>query len=89
MTFPSSFSSFDPNRVDQIVETLAAMLQRRSIARELETLKQLAIMPEQVDEIILAAINASLNLEDEHLATEIPEIRIDFEPMHPKAARAA
>jgi hypothetical protein len=84
-----SFVAFDPNRIDQIVETLASMLQRRSIARELETLKQLAIVPEQVDELVLAAVNASLNLEDERLATDIPEIRIAFEPMHPKAARAA
>jgi hypothetical protein len=84
-----SFVAFDPNRIDQIVETLATMLQRRSIARELESLKQLAIVPEQVDELVLAAINASLNLEDDRLATDIPEIRIAFEPMHPKAARAA
>jgi len=84
-----SFVAFDPNRIDQIVETLATMLQRRSIARELESLKQLAIVPEQVDELVLAAINASLNLEDDRLATAIPEIRIAFEPMHPKAARAA
>jgi hypothetical protein len=84
-----SFTSFDPNRVDQIVETLAAMLQRRSIARELDALKQFAVIPEQVDELVLAAIDAGLNLEDERLAAEIPEIRIDFEPLHPKAARAA
>lgn len=84
-----SFTSFDPDRVDQIVETLAAMLQRRSIARELETLKQFAVMPEQVDEIVLAAINTSLNLEDERLAADIPDISIDFEPMRSKAARAA
>jgi hypothetical protein len=84
-----SFVAFDPNRIDQIVETLATMLQRRSIARELESLKQRAIVPEQVDELVLAALNASLNLEDERLATDIPEIRIAFEPMHPKAARAA
>jgi hypothetical protein len=81
--------SFDPNRVDQIVESLASMLQRRSIARELETLKRFAVVPEQVDEIVLAAINASLSLEDESLASEIPQLRIDGEPMHPTAAKAA
>lgn len=84
-----SFAAFDPNRVDQIVDTLATMLQRRSIARELEALRQFAVTPEQVDDLVLAAINASLNLEDDHLAAEIPDIRIDFEPMRPKAARAA
>jgi len=84
-----SFTSFDPDRVDQIVETLAAILQRRSIARELETLKQFAVFPEQIDELLLAAINASLNLEDERLAAEIPEISIAFEPLHPNGARAA
>ncbi|HXR85762.1 MAG TPA: hypothetical protein VN728_02275 [Stellaceae bacterium] len=84
-----SFTSFDPNRVDQIVETLAAMLQRRSIVRELETLKRFAIFPEQIDEILLAAINASLNLEDEDLATELPPLRIDESPVPSKADQAA
>ena len=84
-----SFVAFDPNRIDQIVESLSTMLQRRSIARELESLKQFAVVPEQVDELVLAAINASLNLEDDRLAADVPEIRIAFEPMHPKAARAA
>ncbi|HEY1502814.1 MAG TPA: hypothetical protein VGF92_00875 [Stellaceae bacterium] len=83
-----SVTAFDPKRVDQIVETLAAMLQRRSIARELENLKRFAV-PEQVDELILAAINTSFDLDDEHLAAGIPEIGIAFEPMHPKAAHAA
>ena len=84
-----SFTAFDPDRVDQIVETLAAMLQRRSIARELESLKHFAIFPEQIDELLLAAINTSLNLEDEHLAADIPEISIAFEPTRPNGARAA
>ena len=84
-----SFTSFDPDRVDQIVETLAAMLQRRSIARELETLKQFAIFPAQIDELLLAAINASLNLEDEDLAAEIPLLRIDEQLVPPKANQAA
>jgi len=84
-----SFTSFDPNRVDQIVETLSAMLQRRSIARELASLRQFAVVPEQVDELLLAAINTSLNLDDERLAAEIPPLRIDEEPAHPKAAKAA
>jgi hypothetical protein len=84
-----SFTSFDPNRVDQIVESLAAMLQRRSIARELEALKLFTIVPEQVDELVLAAINISLNLEDEDLSDAIPQLRIDELPMHPAAAEAA
>jgi hypothetical protein len=84
-----SFTAFDPNRIDQIVESLAAMLQRRSIARELEALKQLTFAPEQVDELVLAAINVSLNLDDEDLAAAIPQLRIDEQPMHPTAARAA
>ena len=84
-----SLTSFDPYRVDRIVETLAAMLQRRSIARELESLKHFAIFPEQIDELLLAAINASLNLEDEHLAAGIPEISIAFDSVRPNGARAA
>jgi hypothetical protein len=84
-----SFTAFDPSRVDQIVESLAAMLQRRSIARELETLKQFSIVPEHVDALVLAAINVSLNLDDEDLAAAIPQLRIDEQPMHPTAARAA
>ena len=84
-----TFAAFDPNRIDQIVESLSAMLQRRSIARELDTLKQFAIAPEHVDEIVLAAINASINLDDESLAREVPQLRIDTNPMHPTAAKAA
>jgi hypothetical protein len=86
---PFTVTSFDPDRVDQIVETLAAMLQHRSIARELETLKQFAIFPEQIDEMLLAAINTSLNLEDENLAAEIPALRIDDERVRPEADQAA
>jgi hypothetical protein len=85
----NSFTSFDPSRVNQIVTTLGAMLQRRSIARELERLKKFAIFPEQIDELLLAAINASLSLEDEALAAEVPEISIASEPMRPNGARAA
>ena len=83
-----SFASFDPSRVDQIVASLSAMLQRSSIARELQTLKQFAVMPEQVDEIVLAAINLSLNLEDESLVSDIPQLRIDS-PSKQTAAKAA
>jgi hypothetical protein len=71
------FAAFDPSRIDQIVENLSAMLQRRSIARELETLKRFAVAPEQVDEIVLAAIDVSLNLDDVSLITDIPQLRID------------
>ena len=84
-----SYASFAPDRADQIVETLAAMLQRRSIVRELDALKRFAVFPEQIDEILLAAITAGLNLEDENLATEIPALRIDEEPGRPKADRPA
>lgn len=84
-----SFVAFDPNRVDQIVQNLSAMLQRRSIARELETLKQFAVVPEQVDEIVLAAINVSLNLEDESLVTDVPQLRIDVKSITSNAAKAA
>jgi hypothetical protein len=84
-----SFAAFDPNRIDQIVESLSAMLQRRSIARELETLKQFAVVPEQVDEIVLAAINASIDLDDESLARDVPQLRIDTKPTQPTAAEAA
>ena len=84
-----SFAAFDPARIDQIFASLSAMLQRRSIARELDALKQFAVVPEQVDEIILAAINASINLDDESLAGEIPQLRIDLQPMHGATAKAA
>jgi hypothetical protein len=83
-----SFAAFDPSRIDQIVENLSAMLQRRSIARELEALKQFAVTPEHVDEIVLAAINVSLNLEDVSLVTDIPQLRID-NPSTKSAAKAA
>jgi hypothetical protein len=53
------------------IETRATMLQRRSITRELETLKQFAGVPEQVDERVLAAIHTSLNLEDERIAAPL------------------
>jgi len=76
--------SFDPNRVDQIVETLAAMLQRRSIARELEKLRGFIVQPEQIDELLVAAINTSFNLEDERIAADVP--RLSIETAHPKAA---
>ena len=54
--------SFDPTRIDQIVEPLAALRQRRSMVREFETMRQFAVVPEQIDEVVLAAINVGLNL---------------------------
>jgi predicted transcriptional regulator len=84
-----SFVAFDPARIDQIVENLSAMLQRRSIARELQALKHLAVVPEQVDEIVLAAINVSLNLDDESLTNDVPPLRIDNVSMISSAAKAA
>jgi hypothetical protein len=82
------FAAFDPSRIDQIVENLSAMLQHRSIARELEALKQFAVTPEQVNEIVLAAINVSLNLDDVSLVTDIPQLCID-NPSTKSADKAA
>jgi UDP-N-acetylmuramate-alanine ligase len=84
-----SFAAFDPRRIDQIVESLSAMLQRHSIARELETLKQFAVAPEEVDEIVLAAIDASLNLQDKSLVRDIPQLRIDGPSISSTAVKAA
>ncbi|HEY3920023.1 MAG TPA: hypothetical protein VGL83_19685 [Stellaceae bacterium] len=50
----------DLARVDQIVDTLSALTRRRGIVRQLETLRQFAAAPEEVDALLLAAINASL-----------------------------
>lgn len=58
----------DLDRVDQIVDALSAMMRRRAIARQLETLRELTAEPETVDEILLAAINASLRLGDDRAA---------------------
>lgn len=58
----------DLNRIDRIIDTFAAMLQRRSIARELEDLRRFAVEPEQIDELVLAAIQASFCLDDGGLA---------------------
>jgi hypothetical protein len=68
---------FDLDRVDRIVEILGTMLQRRTIARELESLKHFAVEPEQIDELVLAAINASLCLDDDHLAGEPPRLLLE------------
>jgi hypothetical protein len=84
-----SFVAFDPARIDRIVENLSAMLQRRSIARELQALRQLAVVPEQIDETVLAAINVSFNLDDDSLVAETSDIGIDFAPIQSTAARAA
>lgn len=58
----------DLDRIDQIIGTFATMLNRRTIARELEELKRFAAEPEQVDELVLAAIQTSFCLDDERLA---------------------
>ena len=78
--------TLDLDRVNHIVDALAAMLRRRGIARELETLKRYAVEPEQIDELLLAAIGASLVLEDERLPGQIPPLSI---APHPEAAQAA
>jgi hypothetical protein len=49
-------------------------------------LKQFAVAPEQVDEIVLAAINVSLNLDDVSLVTDIPQLRIDNPSIKPDKA---
>jgi hypothetical protein len=64
----------DLDRVDQIVDALGAMLQRRAIARELEALKRFAVEPEAIDDIVMAAIHASLCLEDERLGPDASEL---------------
>jgi hypothetical protein len=67
----------DLDRVDQIIDIFAEMLQRRSIARELEDLKRFAVEPEQIDALVLAAIQASFCLDDERIAAAP---RLDLEP---------
>lgn len=59
----------DLDRVDQIVDALSAMMRRRAIARQLETLREMTAEPETINEIILAAINASLRLGDDRADT--------------------
>lgn len=66
----------DLNRIDRIIDTFAAMLQRRSIARELEDLKRLAVEPEQIDELVLAAIQASFCFDDERIV-DAPRLSLD------------
>lgn len=60
--------TLDRERVDHIVAALATLLEHRSIGLRLEELKRFIVDPEQVDELVLAAIQRSLSLEDEPLA---------------------
>ncbi|HEV8016303.1 MAG TPA: hypothetical protein VGP48_12265 [Stellaceae bacterium] len=66
----------DLDRVDQIVDAVGAMLQRRAIARELETLKRYTVEPETIDELVMAAIHASLCLDDERLPRDGSELSL-------------
>lgn len=62
----------DIDRVNQILKALQAMLQRRAIAHRLDELRRFTAEPEQVDEIVLAAIAASLALNEESPAGSAP-----------------
>lgn len=64
----------DLDRIDQIIGTFATMLNRRTIARELEELKRFAVQPEQIDELILAAIQTSFDFDDDRLVSETPRL---------------
>jgi hypothetical protein len=50
------------DQVDRIMQAMEMMMRRRSVARSLETIERYGVEPEQIDDIILAAINASLCL---------------------------
>ncbi|HLI20517.1 MAG TPA: hypothetical protein VKV32_05340 [Stellaceae bacterium] len=73
----------DLDRIDQIIGAFATILNRRTIARELEELKRFTVEPEQIDEQVLAAIQASFCLDDDRLARETPRLSLE------RAAEAA
>ena len=52
----------DLNQVDRIMQAMGVMMRCRSLTRSLETIKRYGIEPEQIDDVIVAAINASLCL---------------------------
>jgi hypothetical protein len=57
--------------LDRAMNALEMMMRRSSVSRSLETIKRYAVVPEQIDDVILAAINASLCLVsdgDDHVA---------------------
>jgi hypothetical protein len=60
-----------PDPVDRAIDALEIIMRQTSVTRCLETIKRYAVAPERIDEIILAAINASLCLVssgDDHVA---------------------
>jgi hypothetical protein len=67
----------DLDRIDQIIGTFAAMLNRRTIVRELEELRRFAVQPEQIDELVLAAIQTSFYLDDDRLVRETPHLNLE------------
>jgi hypothetical protein len=52
----------EPGSVDRVMNALEMMMRRTSVSRSLDTIKRYAVEPEHIDDVILAAINASLCL---------------------------
>jgi hypothetical protein len=67
----------DLDRIDQVVDALGEMLQRRAIAREIETLTRLTAEPEPIDHIVPAAINVGLCREGDRLAAAAPRLPLE------------
>lgn len=60
-----------PASVTRIIDALETMMRSSSVSRSLETIKRYSVEPEHIDDVILAAINASLCLVsdgDDHVA---------------------
>jgi hypothetical protein len=51
--------------VNRIIDALETMMRMTSVSRSLDAIKRYGIEPEQIDEVILAAINASLCLDSD------------------------
>lgn len=51
-----------PASVTRVIGALETMMRGSSVSRSLETIKRYAVEPEHIDDVILAAINASLCL---------------------------
>lgn len=50
------------NPTTRIMKALETLMSTSSVARSLQTIKRYSVAPERIDEVILAAINASLCL---------------------------